>query len=231
MSPQAAWMLVEEIAPRLRNSIPSRLKPLPPEDSEELRQDTIAMAAQMLASAERNGKDVTPGNIVYFTLKLARSGRRSTGFSKADAFGLGTRLKGRSALLSMDEDMTRGNPDSDGPVSFHDLLATGGDDPSTAGARHVDWEEFMKGLSRNQVRMLTCVAEGNPVGSLTQALRVSASKLSEDKGKLAARMKEFFGPEALKDVMEAPLWRAELRAQREKSGWKRESSEAQGERK
>ena len=64
MSPQAGYLLVEEIAPRLR--IASRRVPqIGADDADELYQDGIAIAAKMLDSAERNGKKVTAGNIAY----------------------------------------------------------------------------------------------------------------------------------------------------------------------
>ena len=51
MSPQAGYLLVEEIAPRLR--IASRRVPqIGADDADELYQDSLATAAQMLDSAE-----------------------------------------------------------------------------------------------------------------------------------------------------------------------------------
>ena len=63
MSPSAGTLLVEEIAPRLRAAIPKSVQPVGAEDAEELVQDGIMIAAQMLDSVERRGRTVTPGNI------------------------------------------------------------------------------------------------------------------------------------------------------------------------
>ncbi len=55
------------------------------EDAEELVQDSIVTAAQMLDAVERNGKTVTPGNIAYYTILHMKSGRRSKCRSRAEA--------------------------------------------------------------------------------------------------------------------------------------------------
>jgi hypothetical protein len=57
MSPQAGWILQAEVVPRLRASIPRNVHCVGSEDAEELIQDSIAIAAKMLHSAEAAGKD------------------------------------------------------------------------------------------------------------------------------------------------------------------------------
>jgi hypothetical protein len=81
MSPQAGWILQEEVVPRLRASIPRNVNPVGSEDAQELIQDATAIAAQMLHNVELAGKTVTPGNIAYYALQHLKSGRRSTGAS------------------------------------------------------------------------------------------------------------------------------------------------------
>ena len=77
MSPQAEAMLVGEIVPRLKVLIPHSVAQIGHEDYEELVQDSTVMAARMLNSAELRGKKVTAGNIAYYTVLHARTGRRS----------------------------------------------------------------------------------------------------------------------------------------------------------
>ena len=68
---------MEQIAPRLR--VTSRCLPqVGANAAEELYQDGIAIAAQMLDSAERRGKKVTAGNIAWYAGKQLATGRRST---------------------------------------------------------------------------------------------------------------------------------------------------------
>jgi hypothetical protein len=52
MSPQAGWILTEEIVPRLKNTVPRTVKGIGTEDAAELIQDATAIAAQMLHSVE-----------------------------------------------------------------------------------------------------------------------------------------------------------------------------------
>jgi len=90
MSPQAGWLLQAEVVPRLRASIPRNVHCVGSEDAEELIQDSIAIAAKMLHSAELAGKTVTAGNIAYYALQLIRSkvrltGERTSGTSSAVA--------------------------------------------------------------------------------------------------------------------------------------------------
>ena len=79
MSPIAGSLLVDEIIPRLQNSIPMSVSRFGSEDIEELVQDGTVMAAQILISAESKGKSVSAGNVVFYTIRLLQSGRRSTG--------------------------------------------------------------------------------------------------------------------------------------------------------
>ena len=91
MSPQAGELLIEQIAPRLRATIPRVVKPVGAEDSEELVQDAITVAAQMLQRVEACGKQVTPGNIAYYVLLHMKSGRRSH-VRPSDCFNLQRRI-------------------------------------------------------------------------------------------------------------------------------------------
>ena len=93
----------DQIVPRLASAIPNRVHCVGAEDAEELIQDSIAMAAKMMDGAEqagkkvvrfagRGGKEVTAGNITFYTIEKLRSSRRSTGSPVVDVFGSGTQL-------------------------------------------------------------------------------------------------------------------------------------------
>ena len=58
MTAQAGEMLVEQIVPRLRTLVPKSVKPVGAEDTEELIQDSLVVAAQMLHRVEQSGKTV-----------------------------------------------------------------------------------------------------------------------------------------------------------------------------
>jgi hypothetical protein len=48
MSPQAGWILQEEIVPRLRSAIPRNVNQIGSEDAEELIQDATVMAVLII---------------------------------------------------------------------------------------------------------------------------------------------------------------------------------------
>ena len=98
MSPQAGWILQEEVVPRLRSAIPRVANQVGAEDAEELVQDATAFAAKMMHNVELAGKQVTPGNIAYYTIQHVKSGRRSTGSSVVDVMASHTQLNGSTAL-------------------------------------------------------------------------------------------------------------------------------------
>jgi hypothetical protein len=85
------------------------------EDSEELVQDAIVTAAQMLSRLDVAGKTVSPGNVAYYTILHMKSGRRSQCRSRADVMACCTQLDHRSSLLSTEEEVVW-DPELDEPV-------------------------------------------------------------------------------------------------------------------
>ena len=143
MSPQAGCLLMEHIAPRLH--VTSRCLPqVGADDAEELYQDGIAIAAQMLDSAERRGKKVTAGNIAWYAGKQLASGRRSTYGGRADALSPAAQLDDNAQLTSLQQEVAR-DPITGEGIALADLLADGAEDPAEAACRNLDWEEFLSG--------------------------------------------------------------------------------------
>ena len=87
-------IVLQEVAPRLRAGIGSSITRAGGEDDLELLQDGLVIALGLLQSAERRGKQVTVGNIAYYTLKHLNAGRRSTGVRKNDALHPASKLNG-----------------------------------------------------------------------------------------------------------------------------------------
>jgi len=84
MSPQAGWILQEEVVPRLRSSIPRAVRCVGAEDAEELIQDATVIATRMIIRAETQGKlgKLTPGN---FDASRRRRCRAMSHHSRAEA--------------------------------------------------------------------------------------------------------------------------------------------------
>jgi hypothetical protein len=190
MSPQAGELLLNEVAPRIRSSMPS-LMPIGSEDPEELAQDTLAIAAGLLESTERRGKQVTPGNIAYFAIRLSRQGRRSTRYKKNDVMHPATQLCGRSRVQSLDD-----------PIA-------------SESTRRLDWTRLVACLDATARAILCCMLEGEDLISLVPKLKRSHTALRNDKRRLAMLVLEHLAEDILRQVQELPAWMDNLVANRE----------------
>jgi len=216
MSPSAGDLLVEQITPRLRTLVPKSVKPVGAEDPEELLQDAITIAAQMLHRVEEQGKSVTPGNIAYYVILHMRSGRRSQGSSHTDTMGIGTQLDSRSSVLSFEEEVGY-DPELDEPITLGQLLASEHEDPSMEAARNIDWELFIRTHDYRYGIMIKGIAEG-------QSLKTSAERsghlymsLYGLKEKMAEDVREYLGDEAIAESVRTPRWKASITVDREKA--------------
>jgi hypothetical protein len=220
MSPQAGSLLMEHIAPRLR-ATSRHLPQVGADDAEELYQDGIALAAQMLDSAERRGKKVTAGNIAWYATKQLAAGRRSTYGGRADALCPAARLDGSAQLASLQQEVVH-DPESGEGSTLADLLADEADDPAEAACRNLDWGQFLEGLDGLSRRMIVAFARGETMRGLKEEAGLSDSGMSGRKRRLIGEMKEALGPDCLADAGREPAWRADVEAQREKDACRRE---------
>jgi hypothetical protein len=215
MSPAAGDLLVEHIAPRLRSAIPRVVQPVGAEDAEELVQDAIAMAAKLLHNVEAAGKTVTPGNIAYYCILHAKSGRRSGYAGRADALAVGTQLDSKSSVMSM-EDEVGYDPELDEAVTLGDILASNREDPSMAAARNIDWELFIETHDYRYGVIIQGFINGQPFALVAEDCGADYTKLRELRGRLADDLKIFMGEEAVADSMQIPAWRFNLLVDRER---------------
>jgi len=230
MSPKSAWLLQEEIVPRLKSAVPQSVCCVGSENAEELVQDATAFSAKLLHNAEaagksvvrtaggrcgaRNARSVTAGNISYYTIQHMKSGRRSTGSSAADVYGSQTQLRGRTRLTSLEE--VASDDDLGEPLLLHDVLSRDEEDPGTRAARKLDWDQFWSGLSRRERAIIEFISEGNNLRKAAHALRVSSSAIQDSKRDLAVKLLEFMGTDILIELSRLPRWKQDLQAIREK---------------
>ena len=173
MSPQAGWILQEEIVPRLRGAIPRTVKCVGCEDVQELIQDATATAAKMLDSAEAAGKSVTAGNIAYYAIQAIKFGRRSTGSSKTDVLGTGTQLNGSTRISSLDEPAGVEGELGGEMLTFNDVLSDDQEDPAMIAARHLDWQALLARLTEREKAIITFVLEGKTVSDVALVFQVT----------------------------------------------------------
>ncbi len=179
------------------------------EDAEELVQDAIVVAAQMLDAVERHGKTVTPGNIAYYTILHMKSGRRSQCRSRADTMAQGTQLDHKSCLLSMEEEVGY-DPELDEAVTLGDILAGHREDPAMAAARNIDWELFIETHDYRYGVIIKGFAEGRALSDTAKDCGAGYSGLYQLRRKLAEDLVEFMGEGAIADSAQIPAWRSHL---------------------
>ena len=214
MSPQAGWILQEEVVPRLRVSIPRNVNQVGAEDAEELVQDATCMAAKLMHNVEQQGKTVTPGNIAYYTILLMKSGRRSNGSTSVDACGIATQLNGRSQFHSFDEPV---EADELGELfTLNDVFSNDQEDPAQIAARNLDWQTLLARLSVQEKAIVVALVEGRTVSDVALAFRVSRSTMQLCKNRLVDLIREFMGMDILIEVLRLPGWKDNLNTRRAK---------------
>ena len=104
--------LLLELEPRLRAAVPQLVPMIGADDPEELVQDGLVIALRISRSAQAAGKKVTVGNLVFYTLRHLRSGRRSTGARQNDVLHPAAALRGHCQVQSLDQPLNH-NDESD----------------------------------------------------------------------------------------------------------------------
>ena len=221
MSPSAGCLLVEQIAPRLRTLVPKSVKRVGAEDGEELIQDAIVIAAQMLDRVEQSGKRVTPGNIAYYALLHMRSGRRSQSANRTDTMAPGTQLDHKSAVLSFEEEVGY-DPELDEPITLGELLASEHEDPAFAAARNMDWQLFLATHDYRYGVILKGMAEGRTLKDTAAAQGEWYPGMWALKQRMVAEVREYLGDTAIADTAQTPRWKASIAVDRERTACRAE---------
>jgi hypothetical protein len=216
MSPIAGALLVDEIIPRLQNSIPMSVSRFGCEDIEELIQDGTVMAAQILISAESKGKNVSAGNVVFYTIHLLQSGRRSTGSSKTDVLSIGTQMCKRSSLEYIDAESDPSSDDASAGPTLSELLCLDKGDPAFVIMRKLDWECFAASLDARLLAFLEWIAQGKELSRLAALWKTTPCVIAKVRKELAVKLQEFFGSNLWTMLTDEPAWKDGLVAARER---------------
>jgi hypothetical protein len=234
MSPQAGFLLQDQIVPRLISCIPQAVSFIGSEDAQELVQDATLIAAQMIHGAEQAGKKVvrnpgagrrgartvktiSAGNVAFYTIQKLKCGRRSTGSSTVNVYGSGTQINGTTRLTSLNEAApVLGIDDVGEPLALHDLLSNDQEDPETKAARKMDWDTFMAALSEREKLVVLQTIEGKCGAAIARALKTSASTVQNSKHHLAAKIQDYMGSDILIQIRRKPNWKDNLDASRER---------------
>jgi len=213
MLPQAGVVLME-IAPRLRSAIPG-VRKVGAEDDEELLQDGLAMAAEMLHNLGNRGKSVTPGNIAYYCLLHLKSGRRSYSGGRTDVMGSGTQLDHSSMVLSLETEVGFDEELAE-PVRLEEMLTCSTDDPSMAASRNLDWELFLDQHDTRYLCIIHDLASGRTMLDTARACGLTYHEVRLIRERLVEDLEEFMGPSTLADSVKVPSWRGNILADKER---------------
>jgi hypothetical protein len=210
-------MLVQEIMPRLHAIIPNAVKPVGGEDAEELVQDSIVVAAQMLHNLEARGKQVTPGNVCYYVTLHMKSGRRSYSAGRTDVMNSGTQLDGKSCVLSMEEPAGV-DAETGEEIPLGEMLSDNHmDDPSMCASRNVDWEQFLSTHDGRYGDLVMDIASGKTALGAARENNQSYFRIRMLKERLKEELLEYMGVEAIADAAKIPAWRGNIMADHEKA--------------
>jgi hypothetical protein len=186
------------------------------EDVEELLQDSVVVAAQMLDRLERSGKQVTPGNVCFYVTLHMKSGRRSYGSGRTDVMSCGGQLDGKSSVLSFEEPAGI-DPESGEEIPLGDMLAAHGDDPSMSASRMLDWDGFLDAHDERYGNLVCDLAVGKTAMEVSKQRRESYFTVRQLKERLAEDAREYFGDDAIADALRIPGWRGNINADHEKA--------------
>ena len=217
MSPQAGWILQDEIAPRIAAVVPRSIQSVGAEDSQELVQDGICMAAKMVDRLERQGKlgKVTASNIAYYTLQHLKSGRRANGSSTVDIMGTQAQLNGSTQLHSLYEVVRESECGSE-IFELQDVISNDKEDPGTIAARKLDWDCFLTGLTDREKSIVELLLAGLNCSEIARSMKVDPSTVRCFKQRLAVKILDHFGPDILREIVQRPDWKIGLDCERER---------------
>jgi len=209
MSPAACKILVDEIMPILSATIP-RLRLVGSDDHEELQQDAVTSAAQMLDAAERAGKPLLGKSTAYYAIQRTKTGRRSTSGGRTDAMAPSTMLDGLTSVSSLDAPVDTVDGDSD--MTLGDMLADHGDDACALAARNIDWSWYMKDLDQRDVDIIRGTAEGTSSKAMAAKLKVTQPRIVQRKRRIGRVLFEKSGGEVMRDAVGKPQWHGNMAA-------------------
>ncbi len=182
------------------------------EDHGELLQDGLLMAAKMLNAAQQKGKDPDPGSIAYYVLQSLKSGRRSGYAGKCDALSAACCLQNDVVVQSLDQEIGSEYDEDSRPLTLHDVLADGHEDPTQEAARRLDWE--MLELSESDRALLAATSAGIPGKTIAQECCVSPAAITLRRRAIGRNIKNAWQIDSVSEIYQEPQWHHDLRVAR-----------------
>jgi DNA-binding CsgD family transcriptional regulator len=97
-----------------------------------------------------------------------------------------------------------------GFIELNHTLATGNDDPSKIAARHLDWQMVLAGLTKLDLAIVRALADGLTLRQIARAYKMNINRLRELQRRLAAKVVEVMGLDAIDCARVRPQWKINL---------------------
>lgn len=227
MSPRNSELLVNEVIPRLRNTV-RKVPMIGSEDAEEILQDVTLKAARLMESAEEAGHPISAGNAAYYALKGARSGRRSYYTGRSDVMSAGCQIDGKARFEWLDGEVEF----ETGEIgSLHDIIAPctyqGHEcDPGEEAARNLDWKAFLANSPERYRVAVDVLLSGGTMREAGHRCGLKDSSALNLKRRIGADLLEFFGEDTIRRLLHgvSPNWESDLRMSRDRNHQNHEDS-------
>jgi len=197
MSPRAGELLLDVIQPMLIAVVPQVVQTAGAEDSDELVQDGMCMAAQAIKTLECQGKDLMPRSVVDYTLQRLKSGRRSQYAGRMDAMCSGATLDKPVVLADME---TTAHDETGEELAFGEMLASDDEDAATLAARDIDWSLTEPLLTVRALKVLQALVEGRGTSEIAFSCQVSAPAVTQAKRRIGRKINGSGGEGMVRDV-------------------------------
>ena len=214
MSPYSCALLLQ-IRPILMAAITrGAVRPTGCEDAEELVQDGMVMAANQISSADQRGVTITASTTAFFTLQGLKSGRRAGSACRKDVMCPAAQLDSTVKVDSMDAGL--GVDDGGHEMTLHDYLAGSAEDPAGVVGRVLDWEQVMERLDPREQFVVNQTALDTPGTAVARRLRISTPRVVQIKRRVAQKIKDAWGEDAVMNVVRETTWQRHVRTMAER---------------
>jgi hypothetical protein len=130
----------------------------------------------------------------------------------------GTIMDSKSSVLSVEEEV--GFDEELGePITLGEMLGSQQEDRSFIASKKIDWEKFFATHDVRYGIIVRGMAEGKNLKDTVKGTkhRNHYSGIFQLKPQLARDLQEFLGEDAIADSLEAPHWKASLKASSERA--------------
>ncbi len=181
---------LNEIAPAVRKAVSWLVNPVGSEDRRELIQDGIAMAWKDSVALALRGRELVPGQIVFYVVRRLRSGRRSCGSGRTDVMSPGCVLDGNSRLIPVPPDLAGDE------ISLAAPLADQPGSPDIVTLTRLDLEALLSTLSDRQRFVLAQTINGCGPAEIATHLGLSPPRVVQIRRSIGEKIRAFWGDTA-----------------------------------